>query len=83
VTTGILRSRQKDKPIEHLKAPVRPLVSSWTFTEEQPDIDWDWKAYLLDQGMAAEKIPEELGQLDPGLFRRYILPKHRRRKNLK
>ena len=61
------------------KGPVRPLVRSRTFTEERPEIAWDWKGYLLDQGMAPENLPKDLTQLDHGLFERYIVPEHRRR----
>jgi plasmid replication initiation protein len=47
------------------------------------EIDWDWRSHLLWQGMPEADIPKDLTQLEPGLFQRYILPEHRRRRRSK
>jgi hypothetical protein len=55
--------------------PPQPKACS----DHRAAIDWDWKGYLVDLGMPPENLPKELGQLDHGLFERYIVPEHRRR----
>ena len=81
--------------LEHGKNPAalfcdamkrkRPLVlpakrRSVATPIESTQVDWDWKSHLLRQGMPETDIPEDLTQLGPGLFQRYILPEHRRRR---
>jgi hypothetical protein len=83
--------------LEHGKNPTalfcdamkrkRPLIlpakrSSVATPIKSAQIDWDWKEHLLQQGMPAADIPKDLAQLEPGLFQRYILPEHHRRRRL-
>jgi len=66
------RKRPLVRPTKQL--PVTPAA-----TPKRAEIDWDWKSYLLSQGMPAANLPKDLAQLDQGIFQRYILPEHRRR----
>lgn len=44
---------------EDWQAPVKN--QNQTSSEQRVVIDWDWKRYLVDQGMAPENLPLRAG----------------------
>jgi hypothetical protein len=62
---------------EDWQAPVKN--QNQTSSEQRVVIDWDWKRYLVDQGMAPENLPLRAGLTRPmPVSGRYVLPEHRR-----